>query len=204
MNDPADLLATLGTQLPPKAVLQPRDFATAGLHPEQVRRLVKAGVLERAGRGRYLLPGAALPDEIGLALVAAAAPSAVLCLLTALRIHGLGTQAPREIWIAVDRRAARPRIDTPPVRVVRFSGAALSFGIETRDIGGIPVRIYSAAKTVADCFKYRNKIGLDVAIEALRAGLAQKAFTRDALWEAAGVCRVTRVIRPYLEILSNG
>ena len=203
MTDPANLLAALGAHLPPKAVLQPRDFAAAGLHPEQVRRLVKAGALERAGRGRYLLPGTALPDEIGLALVAAAAPSAVLCLLTALRIHGLGTQAPREIWIAVDRRAAKPRIDTPLVRVVRFSGAALSFGIETRDIGGIPVQIYSAAKTVADCFKYRNKIGLDVAIEALREGLAQKAFTRDALWEAAGVCRVTRVIRPYLEILSN-
>ncbi len=203
MTDPTNLLATLAARSRRKAIFQPRDFAAAGLHPEQIRRLVQAGALEKAGRGRYVLPGTELPDEMGLALVAAAAPSAVLCLLTALRVHGIGTQASREIWIAVDRRAAKPRIDYPPVRVVRFSGSALTFGIETRDIGGIPVHLYSAAKTVADCFKYRNKIGLDVAIEALRDGLAQKRFSRDALWEAAGVCRVSRVIRPYLEALEN-
>lgn len=203
MADTTHLLAALAARTLRKAILQPRDFAAAGLHPEQIRRLVQAGALEKAGRGRYVLPGTELPAEMGLALVAAAAPSAVLCLLTALRVHGLGTQASREIWIAVDRRAAKPRIDYPPIRVVRFSGSALTFGIETRDIGGIPVHLYSAAKTVADCFKYRNKIGLDVAIEALRDGLAQKRFSRDALWEAAGVCRVSRVIRPYLEVLEN-
>ena len=201
MTETARALATLARKSGRKAVLQPRDFARAGLHPEQVRRLVRAGQIERAGRGRYLLAGADVPEDIGLALVATAAPAAVVCLLTALRVHGIGTQAPREIWIAVDRRAAKPRIDYPPIRVVRFSGRALTFGIEAREIGGIPVRIYSAAKTVADCFKYRNKIGLDIALEALKEGLRLKRFTRDELWTAAGVCRVSRVLRPYLEAL---
>lgn len=201
MTEPARALATLARKSGRKVVLQPRDFARAGLHPEQVRRLVQAGQLDRAGRGRYLLAGAAVPEDIGLALVATAVPAAVVCLLTALRVHGIGTQAPREIWIAVDRRAAKPRIDYPPIRVVRFSGRALTFGIEAREIGGTPVRIYSPAKTVADCFKYRNKIGLDVALEALKEGLRLKRFTRDELWTAAGVCRVSRVLRPYLEAL---
>jgi predicted transcriptional regulator of viral defense system len=201
MTVSARQLATLARKTERKAVLQPRDFARAGLHPEQVRRLVQSGLLERAGRGRYLLPGTDVPEDIGLALVATAAPAAVVCLLTALRVQGIGTQAPREIWIAVDRRAAKPRIDYPPVRVVRFSGRALTFGIETREIGGISVRIYSAAKTVADCFKYRNKIGLDVALEALKDGLRLKRLSRDDLWKAAGVCRVSRVLRPYLEAI---
>jgi len=201
MTQTSRVLAALTRKSGSKIVLQPRDFARAGLHPEQVRRLVQAGQIERAGRGRYILAGTDVPEDIGLALVATAAPGAIVCLLTALRVHGIGTQAPREIWIAVDRRAAKPRIDYPPVRVVRFSGRALTFGLETRKIGGIPVRIFSAAKTIADCFKYRNKIGLDIALEALKQGLRQKRFTRDELWTAAGVCRVSRVLRPYLEVL---
>jgi len=201
MAETSQAVAALSRIFGRKAVLQPRDFMRAGLHPEQLRRLVQAGQIERVGRGRYILPGMDVPDDFGLALVAAAAPAAVVCLLTALRVHGIGTQAPREIWIAVDRRAAKPRIDYPPVRVVRFSGKALTFDIETRDIGGIPVRIYSAAKTVADCFKYRNKIGLDVALEALKEGLRLKRFSRDELWAAAHVCRISRVLRPYLEAL---
>jgi predicted transcriptional regulator of viral defense system len=184
-----------------KTVFQPRDFARAGLHPEQVRRLVRDGQLQRAGRGRYLLQNAEPSGDIGLALAAAAAPAATVCLLTALRVHEIGTQAPREIWLAIDRRAAKPRIDFPPVRVVRFSGKALTFGVQKRTVDGVPVRIYSPAKTVADCFKYRNKIGLDVGLEALRAGLSDKRFTRDELWAAAKVCRVTTVIRPYLQVL---
>ena len=184
-----------------KTVFQPRDFARAGLHPEQVRRLVRDGKLQRAGRGRYLLPGAAPSGDIGLALAAAAAPAATVCLLTALRVHEIGTQAPREIWLAVDRRAAKPRIDFPPVRIMRFSGKALTFGVQKRIVDGVTVRIYSPAKTVADCFKYRNKIGLDVALEALRAGLNDKRFTRDEVWAAAKICRVTAVIRPYLQVL---
>jgi predicted transcriptional regulator of viral defense system len=201
MSEPLHLLAALAARSGSKAIFQPCDFAAAGLHPEQVRRLLKAGSLQKAGRGRYVLPGSELPDEMGVALVAAAAPSAVICLLTALRMHGIGSQAQREIWIAVDRRAAKPRIDYPPVRVVRFSGPALTFGIETRIIGGTPVRVTSPAKTVADCFKYRNKIGLDVAIEALKDALGNRKTSRDELWAAAAVCRVTRVIRPYIEMI---
>ena len=201
MTKSSQALATLSRWPGGKAIYHARDFRHAGLHPEQVRRLVQSGHIERAGRARYILAGADLPDDIGLALVAIAAPAATVCLLTALRVHGIGTQVPREIWIAVDRRAAKPRIDDPPVRVVRFSGEALTFGIETRDVGGIPVRIYSAAKTVADCFKYRAKIGIDVALEALKGGLRGKHFSRDELRSAAAVCRVSRVLRPYLESL---
>ena len=201
MADSAQLLASIVRRARNKAVLQPRDFARAGLHPEQIRRLVRSGKIDRAGRGRYLLPGATMPAEIGLALVATAAPAATVCLLTALLFHDIGTQVPHRVWIAVDRRAAKPRIDYPAVRVVRFSGRALTFGVETRDIAGTPVRIFSAAKTVADCFKYRNKIGLEIALEALKDGLRLKRFSRDEIWVAAGVCRVSRVIRPYLEAL---
>ncbi len=148
-----------------------------------------------------MLPGAEPSADIGLALAAAASPGATVCLLTALRVHDIGTQAPREIWLAVDRRAAKPRIDFPPVRILRFSGRALTFGVQRRTVDGIAVRIYSPAKTVADCFKYRNKIGLDVALEALKAALTDRRFTREELWAAAKICRVTAVVRPYLQAL---
>lgn len=184
-----------------KAILRPRDFARLAIHPQQVSRLVDRGELVRVGRGRYVLPDADHSENLGLALVAAAVPRSTICLLSALRFHNIGTQAPHEVWTAVKRGAARPRLSYPPIRVAIFSGVAFTFGVERHLIDGMPVRIYSAAKTVADCFKYRNKIGLDVAIEALREGLRAKRFTRDALWTAAKVCRVTAVLRPYLEAL---
>lgn len=196
---PADLLASVNY----KPVLRTRDLIEAGLHPEQIRRYTQSGKLEKVGRGQYIIPGETLPDDMGLVMVTTASPTAVVCLLTALRVHQIGTQAPSEIWIAIDRRAAKPRIASPPTRIVRFSGAAYSFGIEIRELSGVPVRLYSAAKTVADCFKYRNKIGLDIAVEALRDGLSRRLFTRDSLWEAACVCRVSRVMRPYLEALQD-
>ena len=191
----------LSTRAAKQTVFQPHDFAQVGLHPEQVSRMVRVGQLQRVGRGRYLLPNAEPSDDIGLALAAAAAPTATVCLLSALRLHQIGTLAPREVWLAVDRRAAKPRIDFPPVRIVRFSGRALKFGVERRVIDGVTVRVYSIAKTVADCFKYRNKIGLDVALEALRECLQAKRCSRDELWAAAKVCRVTVVMRPYLQVL---
>ena len=160
-----------------------------------------SGELVRVGRGRYVLAGQQLSENLGLALVAAAAPQAIICLLSALQFHGIGTQSPREVWIAVDKNGSRPRLDHPPVRLAVFSGAAFTFGIERHVIDGIRVKVYSAEKTVADCFKFRNKVGLDVALEALREGLRVKRFSRDSLWTAAKVCRVTTVIRPYLEVL---
>jgi predicted transcriptional regulator of viral defense system len=186
-----------------KAILRPRDFARQAIHPQQVSRLVDRGELVRVGRGSYVLPDAEHSENLGLALVAAAVPRSTICLLSALRFHNIGTQAPHEVWTAVRRGAARPRLSYPPIRVAIFSGLAFTFGVERHLIDGVTVRIYSAAKTVADCFKYRNKIGLDVAIEALREGLRAKRFTRDAFWTAAKVCRVTAVIRPYLEALSG-
>jgi predicted transcriptional regulator of viral defense system len=184
-----------------KAVLQPRDFARLNIHPQQVSRLVAKGELVRVGRGRYVLAGHQPSENLGLALVSAAAPQAVVCLLSALQFHGIGTQSPREVWIAVEKNASRPRLDQPPIRLAVFSGTAFTFGVERHVIDGIPIKVYSAAKTVADCFKFRNKIGLDAALEALREGLRAKRFNRDSLWAAAKVCRVTTVIRPYLEVL---
>jgi predicted transcriptional regulator of viral defense system len=182
-----------------KAILQPRDFARLRIHPQEISRFVKRGELIRVGRGRYVLPQADHSENLGLALVSAAVPQSAICLLSALRFHGIGTQAPHEVWIAVEQGAARPRLDYPPVRVTLISGAAFAFGVERHQIDGVPVRIYSPAKTVADCFKFRNKIGLDVAIEALREALRAKRCTREELWAAAKVCRVTTVLRPYIE-----
>ena len=159
------------------------------------------GDLIRVGRARYLLPQAEHSENLGLALVAAAVPRSVICLLSALRFHDIGTQSPREVWIAVQQGAARPRLDYPPVRLTLVSGPAFTFGVERHQIDGVPVRIYSPAKTVADCFKFRNKIGLNVAIEAMREALRAKRCTRDQLWAAGKVCRVTTVIRPYLEAI---
>ena len=184
-----------------KAVLQSQDFARLRIHPQEISRLVDKGQIIRLGRGRYVLPQAEHSENLGLALVAAAVPRSVICLLSALRFHGIGTQAPHEVWIAVAQEAARPRLDYPPVRVTLVSGSAFTFGVERHKVDGVPVRIYSAAKTVADCFKFRNKIGLDVAIEALREALRAKRCTREELWAAGKVCRVTTVIRPYLEAI---
>ena len=126
------------------------------------------------------------------------APNAVVCLLSALQFHGLTTQQPHEVWIAVGVKAHRPAIAWPAVRVVRFSGAALSEGVENHKLEGVPVRVYGIAKTVADCFKYRRKIGIDVAIEALRDAL-RKRVSVDEIYRFAKICRVANVIRPYLE-----
>jgi predicted transcriptional regulator of viral defense system len=184
-----------------KAVLQPKDFERLRIHPQEISRLVAKGQLIRVGRGRYVLPQAEHSENLGLALVAAAIPQSVICLLSALRFHGIGTQAPHDVWIAVKQGATRPRLDYPPVRVTLVSGSAFTYGVERRQVDGVPVRIYSPAKTVADCFKFRNKIGLDVAIEALRETLRAKNCTREELWAAGKVCRVTTVIRPYLEAM---
>jgi predicted transcriptional regulator of viral defense system len=184
-----------------KAVLQPRDFARLRIHPQEISRLVGKGQLIRVGRARYVLPQAEHSENLGLALVTAVVPQSVICLLSALRFHGIGTQAPHDVWIAIKQGAARPRLDYPPVRVTLVSGSAFTFGVERHQVDGVPVRIYSPAKTVADCFKSRNKIGLEVAIEALREVLRAKRCTREELWTAAKACRVTTVIRPYLEAI---
>ena len=184
-------------------VLRVRDLTSRGIHPEYLRRLYRQGLLMRTGRGLYVAADAEISAHHGLAQACKRVPHGVICLLSALQFHELGTQIPHTIWMAVDRRAARPRMDYPPLRIVRFSGQALTKGIEEHKIEGVRVRVYSPAKTVADCFKYRNKIGLDVALEALRECWRARRCTMDELWRYAKPCRVQNVMRPYLEAMTG-
>jgi predicted transcriptional regulator of viral defense system len=179
----------------------PRELAEAGIHRQVLTRLVGEGRIERIARGVYRLAEQPVTENHGLAIAAAAVPHGVVCLLSALQYHGLGTQLPSEVWIALDRTAWRPKLNYPPLRIVRFTGAALTEGVESHVIEGRPVQVYGVAKTIADCFKYRNKIGLDVALEALRDAWRGKRFTMSTLDHYAAICRVQRVMRPYLEAL---
>jgi len=182
-------------------VLRPRDLEAHGIPRKYLSQLCDEGTLKRVGRGLYVYADAEVSADIGLAQVAKQVPHGVVCLLSALQFHNIGSQSPFEVWLAIDRKAWRPQIGYPPLRIMRFSGEALTEGIEKHAIERVSVRIYSPAKTVADCFKYRNKIGLDVAIEALRDCRDSKKCTNADLWKYAKVCRVTQVMRPYLEAL---
>lgn len=184
-----------------KGVLRVRDLTEHGIHPEYLRRLCTAGILERSGRGLYLLANGDYSANVTLVEAARLIPHGVICLLSSLHLHEIGTQLPHEVWMMIERRAARPRIDYPQVRIYRASGAAFKSGVERRRIDRVEIAIYCVAKTVADCFKYRNKIGLDVALEALRDCLRLKRATVDDLWKYARICRVERVMRPYLEAM---
>jgi predicted transcriptional regulator of viral defense system len=180
-----------------------RELAEQGIHRQVLSRLVAAGELERVARGLYRTPESPLTEHHGLAVAGTAVPNGVICLLSALRFHGIGTQLPSQVWIAIDRRARRPALKYPPLRVVRFTGAALSEGVGSHRLEGRTVRVYGVAKTLADCFKYRHKIGLDVALEALREAWRARRFTMDELDRFAGICRVRRVMRPYLEAMAG-
>jgi predicted transcriptional regulator of viral defense system len=182
-----------------RPLLRARDLGEHSIPTAVLSRLVSAGKLERVGRGVYSLPGRPITEFRSLAEVAIRAPQGVICLLSALRIHGIGTQSPFEVWLAIPKNLPLPRFDQPAIRAVRMTGPALTEGIEEHRIEGVPVRVFDAAKTVADCFKYRNKIGLDVALEALREGWAQEKVRMDDLWRHATIDRVANVMRPYLE-----
>ena len=157
--------------------------------------------MERAARGVYLGRHAARSRHRDLLIVATRVPRGVFCLLTALAFHGLTTEMPHEIWLAVGLKARTPALDTPPLRLVRLSEPILEAGVEVHEQHGVELRLFSAAKTAADCFKFRSRVGIDVAVAALREGWAKKRFTIDELWHFARVCRVTAVMRPYLEAL---
>jgi len=182
-------------------ILRPRDLVTQGVPPIYLSRLVAQGLLKRVGRGLYTLPDASVTEHHTLAEAAKRVPQAVVCLLSALCFHELTTQLPFQVWLAIENKAWRPQVTDLPLRFVRFSGQAFTTGIEVHQIEGVTVRVYTPAKTVADCFKYRHKIGLDVALEALRDGLRQRKFTVDSLWHAAQICRVANVIKPYMEAM---
>jgi predicted transcriptional regulator of viral defense system len=164
-------------------------------------RLVSAGLLDKVGRGLYRLPDHPGSEYESLAAVATRAPQAVFCLLTALQFHELTTQLPRQIWIAMPHGSHPPRIDYPPVRMVQMTGDVYTAGIEEHQRDGVKLRVYGVAKTVTDCFKHRNKIGLDVALEALKDARVRRRATADDLWRYAKVCRVANVMRPYLEVV---
>jgi predicted transcriptional regulator of viral defense system len=182
-----------------RGTLRPRDLAERDIPPDYLDRLYRRGLVERVARGLYAWPEAEVSEHHTLAEVARQAPRAVVCLLSALRFHGLTTQSPHEVWLALPPKAWSPRVQYPKLRVVRFSGPALSEMVQEHRVQGVPVKVYTAAKTVADCFKFRNKVGTDVALEALRDCWRGRKATMDELWAAARVCRMTNVMRPYLE-----
>jgi predicted transcriptional regulator of viral defense system len=181
-------------------LVRPRDVRDEGIPSATFRRLEQQGILRRAGRGLYMLADASqVTEHHTLAEACMRVPHGVVCLLSALRFHDLTTQAPFEVWLAIETGKWRPVVDYPPLRIMRFSGAAFTEGVEEHLIEGVTVRVYGVAKTVADCFKYRNKIGLDVALEALRDVRSRRLATNDELWHYAQVCRVANVMLPYLE-----
>jgi predicted transcriptional regulator of viral defense system len=184
-----------------REIVTAADAAQAKIHSQELSRAVRAGLLERAARGQYRLAGRPVTENHALVVSARAVPHGVICLLSAVSFHGIGTQLPFEVWMAVERGTRTPSLRYPSLHVVRFGGPAFNQGIEVHRLEGQPVRIYGVAKTLADLFKYRKKIGLDVALEALREAWRERRVTIDEIDHFARVCRVERVMRPYLESL---
>ncbi len=178
-----------------------RDLPALGLGFRELARMVAAKHVEKLAPGLYRLASAPVTENESIATVAAAVPNGIVCLLTALRFHEIGTQVPRHVWIALDRKARKPTRSPVQLRVVRFSGPMLRHGVETHDILGVPVRITSPARTAIDCFRYRSIVGFDVALEALRETVQTKKATIAQLDRMAELCRVRTVIAPYLTSL---
>lgn len=184
-----------------KGLIRARDLAEHGIPRQCLSVACGRGLLERLDRGLYSIPGAVQTEHRSLVEVCALVPHGVICLLSALQFHGMTTQSPFEVWLAIGESKEIPRISLVRLRIARFSADSLKAGVESHDVNGAELRVFSAAKTVADCFKYRNKIGVDVAAEALRDYLRQRKGPIDDLAKQARVCRVERVMRPYLEAL---
>jgi len=185
-----------------QGTVRPRDLASLGISRMYLQRLYERGKLQRSGRGIYVLADVEQGQDFSLVEVCKRVPDGVVCLLSALRFHDLGTQNPHQVWLAVHPKKHRPHMDYPPLHVVRFSGPALLEGVEEHRTGDGLIRVYGVAKTVADCFRYRNKIGLDVALEALRECRRERRATLDELWHYANADRVSTVMRPYLEAVA--
>jgi len=184
------------------AFFRPRDIKPLGVSFRQLQTLVSKGVVDDLGSGLYRLSEVEPTELETIAMVASVVPSAIVCLLTALRIHEIGTQSPHEVWIALDRKSRKPTRLPAKVRIVRFSGAMLTYGVTRRPMLGVPVSITSPARTVVDCFRYRNKVGIDVALEALREAVRSRKAIVDEISRAAEICRIRTVIGPYMEALS--
>jgi len=197
----SDVVTRIFTLLQQEGMLRPCDLDAYHIPRRYLSRLYQRGLLQRTARGIYIAADAELSEKQTIVEVSKRIPKGVICLLSALVVHEITTQSPFEVWVAIDRKARLPQIKDLPVRIVRFSGDALTSGIEHRQIDGVKVPIYNAAKTIVDCFKYRNKIGLDIAIEALKEGWAAKKITMQDIQKYAEICRVKNVMQPYLESL---
>lgn len=193
-----DARQTLGA----KGFFRQRDAARLGVHSRQLRRLVDAGSVEKITRGLYRLADLEPTEHHTLAAVCARAPNAIVSLLSALNVHGLGTQLPWQVWVAIPHKARAPRFGDLPVQLVRFSGASLQYGVDDAVFEGVPARITNPARTVVDCFRFRRLVGKDVAIDALRDALLERRATADQIWRAAEVCRAKSLVGPVLEVLS--
>jgi predicted transcriptional regulator of viral defense system len=199
MSDPHDNSLQAAEVVRRMGVVRPIDLEAVGITRGRLQQLVRAGLVVRVARGVYVASDHPFTEHHALAVVARRVPEGVVCLLSALQFHGLTSQLPAEVWMALPEKARKPRLDYPRLHVTRFSGEALTEGIETHRIEGVDVRVYSAAKTVADCFKYRNKVGIDVAVEALRDFGRQHRGRATELARFARICRVSRVMQPYLD-----
>ena len=184
-----------------QGVVRLHDLKPYGIPHSYLQQMYEQGVLARSGRGMYTLADWAPSENFSLAETCRRVPDGIVCLKSALRFHELGTQDPRQVWIAIHPKARLPRMGYPPRHVVRFSGPALLTGVEERLSPEGTIRVYRPAKTIVDCFRYRNKIGLDIALEALRDGWHSRKVTMDELWQYAKNLRISTVMQPYLESL---
>jgi predicted transcriptional regulator of viral defense system len=182
-----------------KSVLSGSDLEERGIKRQYLQRLYERGMLRRVGRGLYSLPDVDATEHHTIVEAAKRVPHGTICLLSALRLHGLTTQNPYQVWLAIRSSSWRPKMLAIPLRLVHMSESALAVGVEERSLEGVNVRIFTPAKTVVDCFKFRNQIGVDVAIEALMDFRQMPEFDIDVLWHHAKACRVAKVMRPYLE-----
>lgn len=201
MTDRIDRMQQILDLARTSGVVSAAEVQSLGIHSEYLRRLCDRGKLIRIGHGLYELQNGDVTSHHGLAVAAKAVPNGVICLLSALRFHEIGTEAPRSVWMAIDRRMRVPQATVQNMRFVFFSGDAFTEGVDEHSIEGIRVRVYNPAKTVADCFKYRNKIGRDVALDALREVMRERTCSVDELWKYAKICRVTKTMLPYMEAL---
>jgi len=197
-SPPADRLRSL---LKRKGIVRPRDLAARGIERRTLAELTASGIVEQRARGLYALADAEVSEHHSLALAAKRVPAGVICLLSALGYHDLTTQAPHQVWLAIEPHARSPTGDYPALRIIRMRQDILRRGVTEKTIDGVPVKITVVAKTLADCFKFRNKIGLDVALEALREYRHSRHWNPEELWKYARLCRVTNVLRPYLEAI---
>jgi predicted transcriptional regulator of viral defense system len=187
-----------------RGMIRPQDLQEFHIPAKYLQRLYERGEVLRSGRGIYIPADAETTENFSFVEACKRVPNGVICLLSALRFHRIGTQSPYEVWMAIHPKAHLPRLDYPPLRIFRFSGSALTEGMEEHRVSDGTLRVYNIPKTVVDCFRYRNKIGLDVALEALRECWRERRATMDELWRYAAIGRVSTVMKPYLESLVLG